>query len=63
MAESPEQVPYTLAELARKWKVSRRTIEREVVRGNLPYFRVGRQIRVWREDAEAYTKLKAEAAR
>jgi len=36
----------SLVEASRLYKVSRRTIERLIKRGGLPYHRIGRQIRL-----------------
>jgi excisionase family DNA binding protein len=36
----------TVDELAGRWKVSPRTVIRVLQRGEFPYFRIGRQIRI-----------------
>ena len=45
----------SLADASRLYKVSRRTIERLVKRGDLPYHRVGKQIRLLPSDIKSAT--------
>jgi len=41
----------TIAELAALWRVSRRTIERRIASGEIPYVRVGSRRRIRAVDA------------
>ena len=50
----------TIPETAQRWKVSARTVRRMIQRGELPTFRVGRQIRV-SPDAVARVESPAQA--
>lgn len=45
----------SLAEASKLYKVSRRTIDRLIKRGGLPYHRIGRQIRVSPSDLHEAT--------
>ena len=47
----------TRAELATRWKVSVKTIDREIRRHLVPYIRVGRQIRFKLADILAYENI------
>ena len=51
--ESPRRA-YTCQTLAEEWSVSAATIRNLVRRGELKAFRVGRQIRIKFDEAEAY---------
>jgi excisionase family DNA binding protein len=48
----------TVAELAKRWQTSERTVTRVIKRGDLPHVRIGRQIRLRRSDVMAYEKNK-----
>lgn len=44
----------TPAELAARWKISKRTVYAMLNRGELPSFRVGGQLRILATDADKY---------
>lgn len=46
----------TLAELAQRWSVSTRTVQRLAKRGALRFLRIGRQLRFRLEDVVAYER-------
>ena len=47
---------YRVDELAKDWDVSRKTIEREIKRGELAAFKAGRGWRIKDEDRKQYEK-------
>ena len=47
---------YRTDELAEAWGVSRKTVQREIKRGELPAFKVGSDWRVKDEEREKYEK-------
>jgi len=49
---------YRVDELAKDWDVSRKTVEREIKRGELPAFKIGTTWRVKAEDRQIYEKKK-----
>lgn len=53
-----EKKTYRVDELADAWDVSRKTVEREIKRGELEAIRVGHALRIKREDIEAYERKK-----
>lgn len=46
----------TINEVARREAVSARTVRRQIENGDLPYYRIGRAIRVSEEDLAAMLK-------
>jgi putative molybdopterin biosynthesis protein len=52
----------SLAEASKLYKVSKRTIERLIRRGDLPYHRIGRQIRLSPSDLRRATSATSAAA-
>lgn len=52
----PEELSYTIEEISQLLKVSKLTIYDLVKKGNLPAFRVGRQMRIHAKDLEIYIK-------
>lgn len=52
----PKDLVYTIAEAAQLLKVSRRTVERELERGNLKYVRVSVARRITGESISAYLR-------
>lgn len=59
VVSSPTAAPvvgvYTLPQVARMLAVSKRTLEREHVRGRIKFVRIGRCVRVRAEDLANYT--------
>lgn len=49
---------YRLDELAKDWECSRKTLEREIKRGELQAFKVGSTWRIKDEDRRQYEKKK-----
>lgn len=56
MAAEEPRVYYLPEELGRRWRVSRRTIGREVRRGRLQGVRVGGSVRFSAEEVERYER-------
>lgn len=52
----------TIREIAEDWRISSMTVYRWVSSGELPSYRVGRTIRVTREDYEAFNQTKKKQA-
>jgi excisionase family DNA binding protein len=46
----------TIAEVAHRQRVSPRTVRRQIENGDLPYYRIGRAIRVSMDDLRAFLK-------
>jgi excisionase family DNA binding protein len=54
---TPVKTPLlTINEVARQENVSPRTVRRQIARGDLPYYRIGRAIRISPDDLSAYLK-------
>ena len=54
---TPPNAPLlTINEAARRQNVFPRTVRRQIERGELPYYRIGRAIRISPEDLAAYLK-------
>jgi len=49
---------YRIDEIADEWRVSRRTIERAIERGEIPAFRIGRTVRILRDSVESIEQKK-----
>jgi excisionase family DNA binding protein len=47
----------TINEVARHENISPRTVRRQIERGELSYYRIGRAIRISPEDLAAYLKM------
>jgi excisionase family DNA binding protein len=61
---TPVKTPLlTINEVARQENVSPRTVRRQIVRGDLPYYRIGRAIRISPEDLAACLKGSGENKR
>ena len=53
---------YTMREVANAWDISVKTVSREIARGNLGVFRVGRSIRIPRSELLRWVSTKMKTA-
>ena len=49
MKETPQAPVFSIAELAKRWRVQRQSISRQIQTAQLPAFRIGKQWRVTEE--------------
>ena len=49
----------TVPELAARWRISDRTVQRLIKRGALPHLRIGRQVRLGLDDILAFERTGA----
>jgi excisionase family DNA binding protein len=51
---------YSLRQLAARWQISVKSLRRYIARGELPYHRFGRQLRISVQDALAFERARRE---
>lgn len=62
-AQSPQPIALTIHEVATMLSISHWTVSREISRGNMRAFKIGRSIRVRIEEVHAYARRLEKEAR